>query len=120
MIAVAALPVAACGQTPAPVPDRAQLVAQCQALVAQARYQDGVACLQPFEKDAKPDRQTAAAVYQLGQLYEAGQGVAADPDHALRLYGMAKGLDGVAPDIAQQAAISATKLINRMRQAEEP
>jgi TPR repeat protein len=73
-----------------------------------------------FRTDAKPDRQIAAAVYQLGQLYESGRGVPVDPDRAVRLYKLAERLETVDPDIAQQASVAATKLINRMRQAEEP
>lgn len=112
--------IAGCDQHAQSVSDRQQLVERCSSLVAQNRYQEGAACLQPFEQDAKPDRQTVAAVYQLGQLYESGRGVPADLDHAVRLYKLAERLETVAPDIAQQASVAATKLINRMRQAEEP
>ena len=100
--------------------DRQQAVSRCAALVSQNQFQEAVACLQPFEQDAKPDQQTAEAAFQLGQLYETGRGVTADPDHAVRLYRLASGLKAVAPDIAQQASVAATKLINKMRQAEEP
>jgi hypothetical protein len=100
--------------------DREQLVARCSSLVAQNRFKEGAACLQPFEREVNPDRETAAAVYQLGQLYETVNGVPAEPDHALRLYRSAQRLGAIAPDIASQAGISATKLINRLRQAEEP
>jgi len=100
--------------------NRQQLVERCLSLLSQNRLQEGAACLAPFERDAKPDRQTAAADYQLGQLYESGRGVPADLDHAVRLYKLAAGLRTVAPEIAQQASVAATKLINRMRQAEEP
>ena len=100
--------------------DRQQLVEHCMSLLRQNQVKEGAACLAPFERDMKPDRQTAAAAYQLGQLYESGRGVSADPDHAVRLYKLAAGLRTVAPEIAQQAAVAATKLINRMRQAEEP
>ena len=112
--------VAGCGQQTNSASERQQVVERCSGLLAQNRYQEGVACLQPFENDQKPDRQTAAAVYQLGQLYELGHGVPADPDHAVRLYKRAAGLGTMAPEIAQQASVAATKLINRMRQAEEP
>ena len=110
-----------CGQqTQSEVSDRQQIIERCSSLVSQNRFKDGAACLQPFERDAKPDRQTAAAAYQLGQLYESGRGVPADPDHAVRLYRLASGLGTVAPAIAQQASVAATRLINRLRQAEEP
>ena len=101
-------------------PDRQQIVKHCAALVSQNQLQEGAACLQPFEQDAKPDQQTAEAAFQLAQLYEAGRGVTADPEHAVRLYKLAAGLKAVAPDVAQQASVAATKLINKMRQAEEP
>ena len=55
-------------------PDRQQVVTRCAALVSQNQLQEGVACLQPFEQDSKPDQQTAEAAFQLGQLYEAGRG----------------------------------------------
>ncbi len=100
--------------------DRQQLVARCSSLVSQSRFRESAICLQPFERDARPDASTAAAIYQLGQLYETGRGVPADPAHALRLYRSAERLGAVAPNIAKQASISATKLINRLRQAEEP
>jgi TPR repeat protein len=103
-----------------PDSDRQQIVARCAALVSQNQFREGAACLQPFEQDAKPDQQTAEAAFQLAQLYETGRGVTADPDHAVRLYRLAGGLSAVAPDIAQQASVAATKLINKMRQAEEP
>jgi TPR repeat protein len=102
------------------VSNREQVVTNCAALVSQNKFQEGVACLQPFEQDAKPDQQTAEAAFQLAQLYESGRGVTADGDHAVRLYKLAAGLKAVAPDIAQQASVAATKLINKMRQAEEP
>ena len=51
---------------------------------------------------------------------ESGQGTPADLDHAVRLYKLAAGLGTVAPETAQQASVAATKLINKMRQAEEP
>lgn len=104
----------------APGSDRQQAVARCAALVSQNKFPEAVTCLQPFEQDAKPDQQTAEAAFQLGQLYESGQGVTADPDHAVRLYRLAGGLKAVAPDVAEQASVAATKLINKMRQAEEP
>jgi len=100
--------------------DRQQIVTHCAALVSQNQFQEGAACLQPFEQDAKPDLQTAEAAFQLAQLYESGRGVTADLDHAVRLYRLAGGLKAVAPDISQQASVAATKLINKMRQAEEP
>ncbi len=109
-----------CDQQTNSVSDRQQIVERCSALVSQNQYKDAVACFQPFEHDAKPDRQTAAAAYQLAQLYESGQGTPADLDHAVRLYKLAAGLGTVAPETAQQASVAATKLINKMRQAEEP
>ena len=84
--------------------DRQQLVTRCASLVSQNRFKEGAICLRPFESDAKPDSITAAAIYQLGQLYETGRGVPADPDHALRLYRSAERLGGVAPNTAKQAA----------------
>ena len=101
-------------------PDRRQILSRCEALLSQNQFQGGVACLQPFEQDAKPDQQTAQAAFQLAQLYESGRGVTADPEHAVRLYRLAGGLKAVAPDVAQQASVAATKLIDKMRQAEEP
>lgn len=100
--------------------ERQQMLEHCSALIAQKNYRQGVACLQSFEKDAKPDAQTAMADYQLGQLYETGRAVPADPDHALRLYRMAEKLNTVAPDVAKQARTAATRMINRLRQSEEP
>jgi TPR repeat protein len=102
------------------VSNRQQAVTRCAALVSQNQFQEGVACLQPFEQDAKPDQQTAEAAFQLAQLYESGRGVTADPDHAVRLYRLAAGLRAVAPDIAERASVAGTKLIDKMRQAEEP
>jgi TPR repeat protein len=112
--------IAGCDQHTQSVSDRQQVLERCSSLLAQNRYQEGATCLEPLEQDAKPDRQTAAAAYQLGQLFESGRGVRADLDHAVRLYKVAERLDNVAPDIAKQASVAATKLINRMRQAEEP
>jgi TPR repeat protein len=110
-----------CGQqSHSAISGRQQVVERCSSLVSQNRFEEGAACFEPFERDAQPDRQTAAAAYRLGQLYESGRGVPTDPDHAVRLYKLAAGLGTVAPEIAQQASIAATKLINRMRQAEEP
>ena len=127
LVVIAVLQVCICGcdqQTRSAsdnsAPDRQQVVARCAARVSQNQLQEGVACLRPFEEDAKPDQQTAEAAFQLAQLYESGRGVAADPEHAVRLYRLAAGLKAVAPDVAQQASVAATKLINKMRQAEEP
>ena len=112
--------VSACDKSGQALADRRQIVERCSSLIAQNQFKEGVACLQPFEAETTPDAQTAAAQLQLGQLYEAGRGVPADPDHALRLYRSAEKLRTQAPDIADRAAKSATELINRMRQAEEP
>src|SRR5689334_12598961 len=50
-----------------PVSSRQQAVERCAALVSQNQFQEGAACLQPFEQDAKPDQQTAEAAFQLAQ-----------------------------------------------------
>lgn len=120
LIPIVQVCVSSCDQQTQSVSDRQRVVDRCATFVSQNQYKEAAACLQPFEQDSKPDRQTAAAVYQLGQLYESGRGVLADPDHAVRLYKRATGLGTVAPEIAQQSSVAATKLINRMRQAEEP
>lgn len=112
--------IAACDRPGQALADRRQIVERCSSLIAQNQFREGVACLQPFEADATPDAQTAAAQFQLGQLYETGRGVPADPDRALRLYRSAEKMRTQAPAIADRAAKSATELINRMRQAEEP
>lgn len=112
--------VAACDKSGQALADRRQIVERCASLIAQNQFREGAACLQPFEAEKIPDAQTAAAQLQLGQLYESGRGVPADPDHALRLYRSAEKLRTQAPDVAGRAGKSATQLINRMRQAEEP
>jgi hypothetical protein len=119
---MAAIPfaISACNRGGQATADRRQVVEHCSSLIAQNRFREGAACLQPFEGETNSDAQTAAAQYQLGQLYENGRGVPADPDHALRLYRSAEKLRTQAPDIADRAGKSATQLINRMRQAEEP
>ena len=120
LIPILAACIAACDQRSSSLSDRQSIVERCLSQVSQKLFEQAALCLQPFEQDGKPDRQTAVAVYQLGKLYESGQGVPADPDHAVRLYKLAGGLGGVAPEIAEQASVAATKLINKMRQAEEP
>jgi len=120
LMAAISCAVSACdkpGQAPT---DRQQIVERCSSLIAQNQLKEGAACLQPFETETTADAQTASAQFQLGQLYESGRGVQADPDHALRLYRSAEKLRPQAPDVADRAAKSATQLINRMRQAEEP
>lgn len=120
VVAAMSCAISACDKSGQTVTDRRQIVERCSSLIAQNQFKEGVACLQPFEAEATPDAQTAAAQLQLGQLYETGRGVPADPDHALRLYRSAEKLRTQAPDIADRAGKSATQLINRMRQAEEP
>lgn len=120
LMAAAALVVSACDKSGPALADRRQIVEHCSSLIAQNQFKEAAACLQPFEAETTPDAQTAAAQYQLGQLYETGHGVTADPDHALSLYRSAEKLRSQAPDVADRAAKSATELINRMRQAEEP
>lgn len=120
LMAAMSFAVSACDKSGQGLADRRQIVERCSSLVAQNQFRQGAACLQPFEAEAAPDAQTAAAQFQLGQLYETGRGVPADPDHALRLYRSAEKLRPQAPDIADRASKSATELINRMRQAEEP
>lgn len=121
-VVILAIPVAisACDRPGQALGDRRQIVERCSSLIAQNQFREGAACLQPFEAEKIPDAETAAAQFQLGQLYENGHGVQADPDHALRLYRSAEKLHTQAPDIADRAGKSATQLINRMRQAEEP
>ena len=120
LMAVMSFAVSACDKSGQALADRRQIVERCSSLIAQNKYTEGAACLKPFEAEATPDAQTATAQFQLGQLYETGRGVPADPDHALRLYRSAEKLRPQAPDIADRAGKSATELINRMRQAEEP
>lgn len=100
--------------------DQRQTVDRCSSLIAQNKFKEGAACLQPLAAETAPNAQTAAAQFQLGQLYESGRGVPADPDHALRLYRSAEKMRAQAPDVADRAAKSATRLINKLRQAEEP
>lgn len=120
VILAIAFVISACDKGGRALADRRQIVERCSSLIAQSRFGEGASCLQPFEAETNPDAQTAAAQFQLGQLYETGRGVQADPDHALRLYRSAEKLRPQAPDVADRASKSATELINRMRQAEEP
>lgn len=120
LIACVPFGVSACDKAGQSLTDRRQIVEHCSSLISQSRFKEGAACLQPFETETNPDAQTAAAQFRLGQLYETGRGVPANPDHALRLYRSAEKLRTQSPEIAQQASKSATELINRMRQAEEP
>ena len=118
-LAVFQLSISACDRAVHSDSERRQLVERCSSLISKSQYEEGAACLQGFENETKPDGQTAAAVFQLGNLYETGRGVPIDLDHALQLYRFAVRLGTFAPDIAQQASKSAADLLDRMRQSEE-
>jgi len=118
-VAVVQLSISACDKVGDSVSDRRQLVERCSSLISKNQYEEGAACLQRFENETKPDGQTAAAMFQLGRLYETGQGVPADLDHAVQLYRYAGRLGNFAPDIAQRASKSAADLMDRIRALEE-
>ena len=118
-VAVVQLTISACGKVDDSVSARRQLVERCSFLISKNQYEEGAACLHRFENETKPDGQTAAAMFQLGRLYETGRGVPADLDHAVQLYRYAGRLGNFAPDIAQQASKSAADLMDRIRAAEE-
>ena len=118
-ISIVQICVSACGQSGS---TRQDMVEQCSRLISQNRFQEGAACLGNFEKDAKPDPQTAKAIYQLAVLFETGRDVReADPDHVR--YGLQvcrKNAFRCARYLPRKRPKPRTRLINRMRQAEEP
>src|ERR1017187_7209289 len=85
-VAMFQLSISACDRVGHSDLDRRQLVERCSALISRNQYEEGAACLSGFENETKPDGQTAAAVLQLGRLYEAGRGVPIDLERALQLY----------------------------------
>jgi hypothetical protein len=118
-VAVFQLQISACDRVDDSGSERRQLVERCSSLISKDQYEEGAACLRGFENETKPDAQTAAAVFQLGHLYETGRGVPVDLERALLLYRYAGRLGTFAPDIAQQASKSAADLLNRMRESDE-
>ena len=118
-IAVFQLSISACDGIDHSGSDRRQLVERCSSLISKNQYEEGAACLRGFENETKPDGQTAAALLQLGHLYETGRGVPIDLERALQLYRYAGRLGTFAPDIAQQASKSGADLLDRMRKSEE-